>query len=71
MKALYLTLYISLLLGLLFLIFFIHSMKSGQYEDAYSPSVRMLFDDEAKQNKEDKSPEKKDKTLDEKKLKTK
>ena len=25
---------------------FIKSVKSGQYEDTYTPSVRMLFDDE-------------------------
>ncbi len=46
MRALYLTIFISLLLAIIFLIFFIHSMKTGQYEDAYSPSVRALFDDD-------------------------
>ena len=28
-----------------FLIAFIWSVKSGQYDDDYTPSVRMLFDD--------------------------
>ena len=28
-----------------FLAGFIWAVKSGQYEDTYSPSVRMLFDD--------------------------
>ena len=28
-----------------FLIAFIWSVKSGQYEDTYTPSVRILFDD--------------------------
>jgi cbb3-type cytochrome oxidase maturation protein len=28
-----------------FLFGFIWSVKSGQYEDSYSPSVRILFDD--------------------------
>lgn len=28
-----------------FLIAFIWSVKKGQYDDDYSPSVRMLFDD--------------------------
>ena len=46
MVALYLTIFISLLLAIVFLIFFFHSVKSGQYEDAYSPSVRMLYDDD-------------------------
>ncbi|NPA43844.1 MAG: cbb3-type cytochrome oxidase assembly protein CcoS [Chlorobi bacterium] len=46
MIALYLTLFISLVLAVLFLVFFIQSVKGGQYDDAYSPSVRMLFDDD-------------------------
>jgi len=34
-----------------FLVAFLWSVKSGQYSDTYTPSVRMLFDDE-KPNKE-------------------
>lgn len=34
-----------------FLIAFIWSVKSGQYDDDYTPSVRMLFDDELISNK--------------------
>lgn len=33
---------------------FIWAMKSGQYEDTFSPSVRMLFDNKPKNIKEDK-----------------
>ncbi|MBL7929339.1 MAG: cbb3-type cytochrome oxidase assembly protein CcoS [Bacteroidia bacterium] len=29
-----------------FLIAFLWSVRNGQYDDDYSPSVRMLFDDE-------------------------
>jgi len=47
MIALYLTIFISLILALIFLILFFHSNKTGQFEDTYTPSVRMLFDDEA------------------------
>lgn len=36
----------SLLAALLFLGAFIWAIKNGQYEDDYTPSVRMLFDDE-------------------------
>lgn len=36
---------VSLLIALLFLVLFIWSVKSGQYEDDYTPSVRMLFDE--------------------------
>lgn len=43
---------ISLSIALIFLAGFIWSMKSGQYDDTYGPSVRMLFDDKVK--KEDK-----------------
>lgn len=37
----------SLTIAISFLIAFIWSVKSGQYEDDYTPSVRMLFDDNA------------------------
>lgn len=36
---------ISLLIAVGFLISFLWNMKSGQYDDTFSPSVRMLFDD--------------------------
>ena len=36
----------SLLAALLFLGAFLWAVKNGQYEDDYTPSVRMLFDDE-------------------------
>ncbi len=35
----------SLTIAIGFLIAFIWSVKSGQYDDDYTPSVRMLFDD--------------------------
>ncbi len=46
MIALYLTIFISLILALIFLVLFWHSSRGGQYEDTYTPSVRMLFDEE-------------------------
>ena len=36
---------ISLTIAISFLIAFIWSMKSGQYDDTYTPSIRMLFED--------------------------
>lgn len=36
----------SLLVAVIFLVAFLWSVKSGQYEDDYTPSVRILFDDE-------------------------
>jgi cbb3-type cytochrome oxidase maturation protein len=41
---------ISLTIALIFLGSFLWSMKSGQYDDTYTPSVRMLFDDKKKKN---------------------
>jgi cbb3-type cytochrome oxidase maturation protein len=39
---------VSLIIAVGFLISFLWNMKSGQYDDTYSPSVRMLFDDTVK-----------------------
>ena len=36
---------ISLVLALIFLGAFVWAAKSGQFEDDFTPSVRMLFDD--------------------------
>ena len=36
---------VSLLVALGFLGLFLWSIKAGQYDDEYTPSVRMLFDD--------------------------
>ena len=46
MSVIYLLLTLSILVALVFLIAFIYSVKKGQYDDSYTPSVRMLFDDE-------------------------
>ena len=46
MSVIYLLLTLSILVALVFLIAFIYSVKNGQYDDSYTPSVRMLFDDE-------------------------
>jgi cbb3-type cytochrome oxidase maturation protein len=36
---------ISVTIAIVFLAVFYWSMKNGQYDDTYTPSVRMLFDD--------------------------
>ena len=46
MTIIYLLIGISITVALLFLGSFMWAVKSGQYEDDYTPSVRMLFDDE-------------------------
>ena len=52
MSVIYLLISISLVLALFFFFIFIKSVKNGQYDDSYTPSVRMLFDDEIKKNKQ-------------------
>ena len=46
MSVIYLLLALSILVAIIFFVAFVISVKSGQYDDAYTPSVRMLFDDE-------------------------
>jgi len=45
MSALFILILISLSVAISFLGAFIWSVKDGQYEDDYAPSVRMLLDD--------------------------
>lgn len=45
MKIIFLLIGCSLVLALGFLALFIWSVKSGQLEDDYTPSVRILFED--------------------------
>jgi cbb3-type cytochrome oxidase maturation protein len=46
MSVIYLLISISILVAIGFFIAFIRAVKTGQYDDDYTPSVRMLFDDE-------------------------
>ena len=46
MTIIYMLLAISVIVAIVFFIAFIISVKSGQYEDTYTPSIRMLFEDE-------------------------
>jgi cbb3-type cytochrome oxidase maturation protein len=46
MSVIILLIIASLLVATGFLISFFWAVKSGQYDDDYTPSVRMLFDDE-------------------------
>jgi cbb3-type cytochrome oxidase maturation protein len=50
---------ISLSIALLFLGIFFWSMKSGQYDDTFTPSVRMLFDDKSKKTEAKDTPPRK------------
>ena len=46
MSVLFVLIVVSIAVAGTFLGAFIWSVKNGQYEDDYTPSVRMLFDDE-------------------------
>lgn len=46
MGIIYGLLAVSTLVAIFFFVLFIISVKKGQYDDSYTPSVRMLFDDE-------------------------
>ncbi|MFM7858819.1 MAG: cbb3-type cytochrome oxidase assembly protein CcoS [Flammeovirgaceae bacterium] len=39
---------ISLSVAVIFLLAFLWSMRNGQFDDTYGPSVRMLFEDKKK-----------------------
>jgi cbb3-type cytochrome oxidase maturation protein len=45
MSAFFLLLFFSISIALIFLLAFLWSVKNGQFDDDYTPSVRMLFDD--------------------------
>lgn len=56
MSIIVLLIAISLTIAILFLSSFLWSMRSGQFDDTYGPSVRMLFDDKkVKQNSQKES----------------
>ena len=46
MSVIYILLTVSVIIGVAFFIVFLMAVKSGQYDDSYTPSVRMLFEDE-------------------------
>ncbi|MCM4167714.1 hypothetical protein KCTC52924_00772 [Arenibacter antarcticus] len=59
MSVIYLLLALSILVALVFFIAFIVSVRSGQYDDSYTPSVRMLFEDELVKGASKKDPKEK------------
>jgi cbb3-type cytochrome oxidase maturation protein len=55
MSVIVLLIIFSILVALVFLISFIWAVRTGQYDDMESPSVRILFDDKKeKQGEKDK-----------------
>ena len=54
MSVIYLLISISIIIAIIFFAAFIRAVKTGQYDDDYTPSVRMLFDDELKKTTDQK-----------------
>jgi len=50
MNIIFLLIIVSVLVAIGFLAAFIWAVKSGQYDDDYTPAVRILFDDKPKRN---------------------
>lgn len=50
MEIIFLLILISLIVAAGFLLAYLWATKSGQFDDDYTPSVRMLFDDELAEN---------------------
>lgn len=45
MSVVFILVFVAIFMAGGFLVAFIWSVKNGQYEDTYTPSVRILFDD--------------------------
>lgn len=46
MSVIYILLTISIIVAIIFFVAFIIAVRNGQFDDSYTPSVRMLFEDE-------------------------
>jgi len=58
MGVIYILICISIFVAAVFLYLFITSVKNGQFDDQYTPSVRILFEEETKKKKEIESEKK-------------
>ena len=63
MSVIYMLLTISIVVAIIFFIAFIVSVRSGQYDDSYTPSVRMLFEDELVKEKSKEKAKNKNKQI--------
>ncbi len=46
MSAIFVAMGASFIVAITFLILYLISVKGGQFEDTYTPAIRILFDDE-------------------------
>lgn len=68
MSVIFVLIAVSMVVAGGFLIGFLWAVKKGQYEDTYSPSVRILFDDQELEDQEE--IKKKKKKEDEREMKS-
>lgn len=52
MSALFLLIIVSLIVAVVFLAAYLFAVKKGQFEDDYTPSIRILFDDQFTEEQE-------------------
>ncbi|REJ81147.1 MAG: cbb3-type cytochrome oxidase assembly protein CcoS [Bacteroidetes bacterium] len=57
MSVIFLLIIISLLIAIGFLLAFLWSVRDGQYDDDYTPSVRILFEEETDNSKKEPNSE--------------
>lgn len=53
MEVIFLLIGISLVLAVTFLFLFFNAVKGGQFDDDYTPSIRILFDSQPKKSIKD------------------
>lgn len=53
MEVIFILIAVSLVLAVTFLFLFFRAMKGGQFDDSYTPSVRILFENQPKKSKKD------------------
>ncbi len=51
MNIIYLLLSVSVFVAVVFFAIFVYSVRSGQFDDTHTPSIRMLFEDELVKDK--------------------
>ncbi len=56
MSVLFVLVIIGIVVASVFLIAFIWAVRSGQFDDTYTPSIRILFDDHISDSDEEESP---------------
>jgi cbb3-type cytochrome oxidase maturation protein len=61
MSALFVLVLVSVAVAIFFLVIFIKAVKSGQYEDDYSPAVRILFENTSASHSSDETNKQTDK----------